>query len=137
MGGPLGLKLCLTSAARFRRWSKCKAKGARLGQFTGLYRPDLSAVSIPFAIKLCPFFSNLANLAKRLDEDRADSLVLFNRFYHPDSDLEELEIKPNVLLSTPQALRLPLTWIGILYGRIKAALAASSGVHEPQDVVKL
>jgi dihydroorotate dehydrogenase (fumarate) len=132
MGGPGGLKLCLTSGAWYRRWSKCKGKGARLGQFTGLYRPDLSAASILFAIKLCPFFSNLANLAKRLDEERADGLVLFNRFYQPDSDLEELEIKPNVLLSTPQALRLPLTWIGILYGKIRASMAATSGVHSPK-----
>ena len=62
---------------------------------------------------------------------------LFNRFYQPDIDLEELEIKPNVLLSTPQELRLPLTWIGILYGRIKANLAATSGVHGPEDVIKL
>ena len=63
--------------------------------------------------------------------------MLFNRFYQPDIDLEELEIKPNVLLSTPQALRLPLTWVGILYGRIKASLAATSGVYGPEDVIKL
>ncbi|HMC73163.1 MAG TPA: dihydroorotate dehydrogenase-like protein [Terriglobales bacterium] len=79
-----------------------------------------SAVVIPVAVKLSPFFSNLANMAKRLDAERADGLVLFNRFYQPDIDLEELEVKPNVLLSTPQALRLPLTWIGILYGRVRA-----------------
>jgi dihydroorotate dehydrogenase (fumarate) len=76
-------------------------------------------------------------MAKRLDAAGANALVLFNRFYQPDIDLEELEVKPNVLLSTPQALRLPLTWIGILYGRLRAGLAASSGVHEPQDVIKL
>ena len=63
--------------------------------------------------------------------------MLFNRFYQPDINLDELEIQPNVLLSTPQALRLPLTWIGILYGRIRANLAATSGVHGPEDVVKL
>ena len=96
-----------------------------------------SAVSIPVAVKLSPYFSNLANLAKRLDEAGADGLVLFNRFYQPDIDLDELEIRPNVLLSTPQALRLPLTWIGILYGRLRASLAASSGVHDPQDAIKL
>jgi len=62
---------------------------------------------------------------------------LFNRFYQPDINLDELEIQPNVLLSTPQALRLPLTWIGILYGRLTANLAATSGVHGPEDVVKL
>lgn len=94
-------------------------------------------VTIPVAMKLAPFFSNLANVAHRLDEAGADALVLFNRFYQPDIDLEALEIRPNVLLSTPQALRLPLTWIGILYGRIKADLAATSGVHDAEDVIKL
>jgi dihydroorotate dehydrogenase (fumarate) len=96
-----------------------------------------SAVTIPVAVKLSPFFSNLANMAQRLDRSGADALVLFNRFYQPDIDLEELEIRPNVLLSTPQALRLPLTWIGILHGRIKAELAATGGVHGAQDVIKL
>jgi len=95
------------------------------------------AVAIPVAVKISPFFSNLANMAKRLDQTGASGLVLFNRFYQPDIDLEELEIRPNVLLSTPQALRLPLTWIGILYGRVQASLAATSGVHDPQDVIKL
>lgn len=92
---------------------------------------------IPVAVKISPFFSNLANMARQLDQAGADGLVLFNRFYQPDIDLEELEIRPNVLLSTPQALRLPLTWIGILYGKIQASLAATSGVHDPQDVIKL
>jgi dihydroorotate dehydrogenase (fumarate) len=95
------------------------------------------AVKIPVAVKLSPFFSNMANMAKRLEEAGADALVLFNRFYQPDINLDELEIQPNVLLSTPQALRLPLTWIGILYGRIRASLAATSGVHGPEDVIKL
>ena len=94
-------------------------------------------VTIPVAIKLSPFFSNLSNMAYRLDEAGADALVLFNRFYQPDIDLEELEIRPNVLLSTPQALRLPLTWIGILHGRVKASLAATGGVHAAEDAVKL
>ena len=96
-----------------------------------------AAVHIPVAVKLSPFFTNMANMAKRLDEAGADGLVLFNRFYQPDIDLEELEMKPNVLLSTPQAMRLPLTWIGILYGRVKASLAATSGVHCHKDVLKL
>jgi dihydroorotate dehydrogenase (fumarate) len=95
------------------------------------------AVTIPVAVKLSPFFSNLSNIAHRLDAAGADALVLFNRFYQPDIDLEELEIRPNVLLSTPQALRLPLTWIGILYGRVKASLAATGGVHGAEDVIKL
>jgi len=96
-----------------------------------------SAVKIPVAVKLSPFFSNMANMAHRLDAAGADALVLFNRFYQPDIDLEELEIRPNVLLSTPQALRLPLTWIGILFGRLNAGLAATGGVHGAEDVIKL
>jgi len=96
-----------------------------------------SAVHIPVAVKVSPFFSNMANIAKRLDAVGADGLVLFNRFYQPDIDLEALEMKPNVLLSTPQAMRLPLTWIGILFGRIRASLAATGGVHSHEDVIKL
>jgi dihydroorotate dehydrogenase (fumarate) len=96
-----------------------------------------AAVHIPVAIKLSPFFTNLSNMAKRLDACGADGLVLFNRFYQPDIDLEALEMKPNVLLSTQQAMRLPLTWIGILHGRLKASLAATSGIHSHEDVLKL
>jgi dihydroorotate dehydrogenase (fumarate) len=96
-----------------------------------------SVVKIPVAAKLTPFFSNMAHMAKRFDEAGVDGLVLFNRFYQPDIDLDALEIQPSVLLSTSQDLRLPLTWIGILFGRIKASLAGSSGVHSPEDVVKL
>ena len=95
------------------------------------------SVHIPVAVKVSPFFSNMANIAKRFDEAGANGLVLFNRFYQPDINLDELEIQPNVLLSTPHALRLPLTWIGILYGRVHPSLAATSGVHGPEDVVKL
>ena len=96
-----------------------------------------SVVTIPVALKLGPFFSNMARMAKRLDDAGTNALVLFNRFYQPDIDLEALEVRPRVLLSTPQAMRLPLTWIGILYGRIRADMAATSGVHEAEDVIKL
>lgn len=96
-----------------------------------------SVVSIPVALKLGPFFSNMARMARRLDEAGANALVLFNRFYQPDIDLEALEVRAHVLLSTPQALRLPLTWIGILHGRIRADMAATSGIHEAEDVLKL
>jgi dihydroorotate dehydrogenase (fumarate) len=106
-------------------------------QYIDVLQAVKSAVKIPVAVKLSPFFSNFANMAKRFDVAGADGLVLFNRFYQPDIDLENLDVRPNVLLSMPQALRLPLTWIGILYGRIKAHLAATSGIHEPQDVVKM
>lgn len=96
-----------------------------------------SVVNIPVAIKLSPFFSNMAYMARRLDDAGADALVLFNRFYQPDIDLEALEVRPNVLLSTPQSLRLPLRWIAILFGRIRANLAATSGIHNGEDVVKI
>jgi dihydroorotate dehydrogenase (fumarate) len=95
------------------------------------------AVSIPVAVKISPYFSNMAHMAKQLEEAGANALVLFNRFYQPDIDLETLEVIPNVILSTPQALRLPLTWIGILYRRINADLAASSGIHSGEDAVKM
>jgi dihydroorotate dehydrogenase (fumarate) len=102
-----------------------------------IVRAVKNTVTIPVAVKLSPFFSNFANMAQRFDAAGADGLVLFNRFYQPDIDLEELEIRPNVLLSSQQALRLPLTWIGILYGKVKASLAGTSGVHTAEDVVKL
>lgn len=94
-------------------------------------------VKIPVAMKMSPYFSSMANMAARLDTAGANGLVLFNRFYQPDLDLETLEVKPNVILSTPQALRLPLRWIAILHGRLKASLAATSGIHTAQDVIKM
>jgi len=96
-----------------------------------------STVKIPVAIKLSPFFSSMANMAKRLDDAGADGLVLFNRFYQPDVDIEALEVVPNVQLSSSRSIRLPLRWIGILFGRVKASLAATSGVHTAQDAIKL
>jgi dihydroorotate dehydrogenase (fumarate) len=94
-------------------------------------------VKIPVAVKLSPFFTNFANMAKRLDEAGANGLVLFNRFYQPDIDLESLEIKPNILLSTPMAMRVPLRWVALLYGKLKANLAATSGIHRASDVLKM
>ena len=105
--------------------------------YLDIIRAVKNTVTIPVAVKVSPFFSNFANMAQRFDAAGADGLVLFNRFYQPDIDLEELEIRPNVLLSSQQALRLPLTWIGILYGKVKASLAGTSGVHSAEDVVKL
>jgi dihydroorotate dehydrogenase (fumarate) len=95
-----------------------------------------AAVSIPVAIKLSPFFSATGNMAKRLDEAGADALVLFNRFYQPDIDLDTLKIDPRAELSTPSEIRLPLLWIAVLYGRIKASLAASRGVHSSTEIIK-
>jgi dihydroorotate dehydrogenase (fumarate) len=96
-----------------------------------------SELSIPVAMKLSPFFSNFANMAKRLDDAGADGLVLFNRFYQPDIDLDTLEVKPNILLSTPMAMRVPLRWIAILYDRIRCNLAATSGIHRASDALKM
>ena len=95
-----------------------------------------AAVTIPVAIKLSPFFSSIANMANCLSEQGADGLVLFNRFYQPDFDLENLEVAPRLVLSNSNELRLPLRWVAILYGRVNADLAITSGVHTSQDVIK-
>lgn len=94
-------------------------------------------ISIPIAMKLSPFFSSMAYIAKRMDHAGADGLVLFNRFYQPDIDLETMEVAPNVILSTPHAMRLPLRWIAILFGNVRASLAATSGIHTSEDVLKM
>jgi dihydroorotate dehydrogenase (fumarate) len=94
------------------------------------------AVRIPVAMKLSPFFSSMAATAAQLDSAGADALVLFNRFYQPDIDLEKLEVVPNLVLSSPAELRLPLRWIAILYGRLTASLAATSGIATAEDVLK-
>jgi dihydroorotate dehydrogenase (fumarate) len=96
-----------------------------------------SEVTIPVAVKLSPFFSNVANMARRLDEAGADALVLFNRFYQPDIDLGKLDVQLTPILSVPGEMRLPLRWIGILYGRVRANLAASGGIHRGSDAVKM
>lgn len=95
------------------------------------------AVSIPVSVKLSPYYTNLSALAKRYEEIGIDGLVLFNRFYQPDIDLEQLEIVPKVALSTSSDIRLPLTWIGILKNKIKLDFAASSGIHTADDVLKM
>jgi dihydroorotate dehydrogenase (fumarate) len=93
-------------------------------------------VSIPVAVKLSPFITALPNFARRLVGAGAKGLVLFNRFYQPDLDLEELEVVPNLVLSTSDELRLPLRWIAILYGRIEADFGLTSGIHTPKDMLK-
>jgi dihydroorotate dehydrogenase (fumarate) len=95
-----------------------------------------ASLKIPLAVKLSPFFTSLPNLARRLVKAGADGLVLFNRFYQPDFDLEELTVVPNLELSTSSELRLPLRWIALLYGRIPADFAITSGVHTPEDMIK-
>jgi dihydroorotate dehydrogenase (fumarate) len=94
------------------------------------------SISIPIAVKLGPYFSNTANMAKRLRQRGADALVLFNRFYQPDFDLENLEVVPHLELSRPYEMRLPLRWTAILFGRVDVDIAISTGVHSYQDVLK-
>ncbi|MCF2149705.1 dihydroorotate dehydrogenase-like protein [Desmonostoc muscorum LEGE 12446] len=105
--------------------------------YIDILRAVKAVVTIPVAVKLSPYFTNMANMAKRLDKAGADALVLFNRFYQPDINLNLLEVEPNVLLSTPQSMRLPLRWIAILYGQIHADLAATSGIHRGDDALKM
>ena len=93
-------------------------------------------VTIPVAVKLSPFYSSTASMCRRLAEAGADGLVLFNRFYQPDLDLEALEVVPNLTLSRSEDMRLPLRWTALLYGRVSADLAITSGVHTPEDVIK-
>ncbi len=93
-------------------------------------------VQIPLAVKLSPFITSLPNFAKQLVEAGADGLVLFNRFYQPDFDLEELVVTPNLVLSNSNELRLPLRWIAILYGRVQTDYALTSGIHTGEDMVK-
>jgi dihydroorotate dehydrogenase (fumarate) len=105
--------------------------------YVDILRAVKTTVTIPVALKLSPFFSSMAHMARRFDAAGANALVLFNRFYQPDIDLETLEVSPHVLLSTPQDLRLPLRWIAILYGHVQADLAATSGIHTAADVLKM
>jgi dihydroorotate dehydrogenase (fumarate) len=93
-------------------------------------------IHIPLAVKLSPFFTSLPNFASRLVKAGANGLVLFNRFMQPDIDVETLEVTPNLHLSTSEELRLPLRWVAILFGRLQADLALTSGVHTGVDVIK-
>ena len=93
-------------------------------------------VHIPLAVKLGPFFSSPGNMAVQLDKAGARALVLFNRFYHSDFDLENLEVAPNISLNTPAELLLRLHWVAILYGHLRADLAVTGGVHSGCDVLK-
>jgi len=104
--------------------------------YIDMLRQVKRSVTIPLAIKLSPFFSSVANMSKRLVDHGADALVLFNRFYQPDLDLDKLEVAPRLVLSNSQELRLPLRWVAILYGRILADLAITTGVHTSEDVLK-
>jgi len=95
------------------------------------------SVSIPVAVKMHPFLTSVAYMAKCLDEAGADGLVLFNRFYQPDIDLEQMEVTPNIQWSTSAEMRVPLRWISVLSGQVKASLAATTGIHEATDAIKM
>lgn len=104
--------------------------------YLDVLREVRQSVSIPVAIKLSPYFSSMANMARRLADAGANGLVMFNRFYQPDFDLENLEVKPHLVFSTSEEMRLPLRWTAILHGRVNADLAITSGVHNRLDVIK-
>jgi dihydroorotate dehydrogenase (fumarate) len=104
--------------------------------YLDVLRDVKKSVSIPVAMKLSPFFSATAHMAQRLADEGVDALVLFNRFYQPDFDLENLEVVPNLMLSKSHEMRLPLRWIAILYGRVPVDFAITSGIHTHEDVLK-
>jgi dihydroorotate dehydrogenase (fumarate) len=105
-------------------------------QYIDLVKAVKAEVSIPIAVKLGPYFSSMSNMARKLDATGIGGLVLFNRFYQPDYDLEALEVVPNLILSNPNELLLRLHWIAVLYGSVQADMAATGGVHSATDVVK-
>ncbi len=105
-------------------------------RYLDVVRAVKASVTVPVALKLSPFFSAFGSMARRFDEAGADALVLFNRFYQPDFDIERLEVVPDLNLSTPDEIRLPLLWIAVLHGRLRASLAATRGVHGPEQVIK-
>ncbi len=105
--------------------------------YIDVVRTVRAKITIPLAVKLSPYFSNFANMAASLDALGVGALVLFNRFYQPDIDLEKREVVPNLTLSAAANMRLPLHWIGILFGKIRANLAATSGIYQGSDVIKM
>lgn len=106
-------------------------------KYIHIVRRVRSEIKIPIAVKMHPFFSSIGWMANELSKAGADGLVLFNRFYQSDINLEKLEVEPNLLLSTPMAMRLPLRWIAIIHGKVKADLAATRGIYTEEDVVKM
>lgn len=104
--------------------------------YLDVLREVRASVQVPLAVKLSPFASSMPNLAQKLANTGAQGLVLFNRFYQPDFDTEELEVVPNLVLSSSDDLRLPLRWIAVLYGRVPCEFALTSGVHTHVDVIK-
>ncbi len=114
-----------------------KISGAKVEKmYLDAIKAVTSSVTIPVAVKLSPFFSSMANMAKKVKSAGAKALVLFNRFYQPDFDLENLTVEPSLFLSAPGNIRIPLRWIAILHGRVKISLAATSGVYAATDAAK-
>lgn len=105
-------------------------------RYLDILRLIKSAINIPVAMKLNPYFSSIGNISKRLVEEGADGLVLFNRFYQPDFDIDRLKVLPNLDFSHPAEIRLPLLWIAVLYGRLPVSLAATTGVHGAEELIK-
>jgi dihydroorotate dehydrogenase (fumarate) len=105
-------------------------------QYLDVYRAVRSSVKLPLALKLGPYFSSFACMASELDEAGVDGLVLFNRFYQPDFDIETRTVVPSISFSRPQEIRLPLMWIALLHGHLRASLAATTGVHSATEVIK-
>ena len=118
--------------------TELERSGADVEQdYIDILRTVRAATKIPLAVKLSPYFSNFANMAARLDALGPDALVLFNRFYQPDIDIEKKEVTPRLMLSTETDMRLPLRWIAILFGKLRANLAATGGIHQAGDVIKM
>jgi dihydroorotate dehydrogenase (fumarate) len=105
-------------------------------QYLDILSAVKAEVTIPVAVKVGPYFSAFGEMAARLDDEGADALVLFNRFYQPDFDIEARTVVPSITFSRPEEIRLPLLWIALLYGRLSASLAATTGVHGPAEVIK-
>ena len=105
-------------------------------QYLDVLRAVRASVSLPIALKLGPYFSSFASLASEFDEAGANGLVLFNRFYQPDFDIETRTVVPSISFSRPPDIRLPLMWIALLHGRLRASLAATTGVHSVTEVIK-
>ncbi len=106
-------------------------------QYVEIMKAVKDSVNVPVALKLSPYFSNFANMAKQFEEAGANALVLFNRFYQPDIDLDDFEVTPNLLLSQSNAMRLPMRWIAILKDKLQMDFAATSGIHTGTDVIKM
>ena len=107
-----------------------------LAIYSEIVRDVKSGITIPIAVKLSPFFTSLPYAVNELTKAGANGIVLFNRFYQPDFDVEQLEVKPNIVLSTSEDIRLALSWIAILSGRVKVSIAATTGVHTAVDAIK-